>query len=97
MRVAVVTAPEAVELREEPVPAVGTDEVLVEVGACGLCTMERRLFLGRLEQLLLRRLARDEQGQRQEAGRDARSIRGDVHASYASSRSDFESFSKNSW
>lgn len=46
MRVAVVTAPEAVELREEPTPAIGADEVFVEVGACGLCTMERRLFLG---------------------------------------------------
>ncbi|MCG5217620.1 alcohol dehydrogenase catalytic domain-containing protein [Streptosporangium sp. KLBMP 9127] len=46
MRVAVVTAPEVVELRAEPAPSVGPDEVLVEVGACGLCTMERRLYLG---------------------------------------------------
>ncbi|MFC0862312.1 zinc-binding dehydrogenase [Sphaerimonospora cavernae] len=46
MRVAVVTAPETVELREEPPLRVGPDEVLVEVGACGLCTMERRLYLG---------------------------------------------------
>jgi threonine dehydrogenase-like Zn-dependent dehydrogenase len=46
MRVAVVTAPEVVELREEPAPLVGPDELLVEVGACGLCTMERRLYLG---------------------------------------------------
>ncbi|MFI0423074.1 zinc-binding dehydrogenase [Spongiactinospora sp. 9N601] len=46
MRVAVVTGPEAVELREEPMPRVGPDEILVEVGATGLCTMERRLYLG---------------------------------------------------
>lgn len=46
MKVAVVTGPEAVELRDEPEPRVGADEVFVEVGACGLCTMERRLFLG---------------------------------------------------
>ncbi|MDF5757536.1 alcohol dehydrogenase catalytic domain-containing protein [Spongiactinospora sp. TRM90649] len=46
MRVAVVTAPEVVEFREEPAPTVGPDEVLVEVGATGLCTMERRLYLG---------------------------------------------------
>ncbi|GAA5058299.1 2-desacetyl-2-hydroxyethyl bacteriochlorophyllide A dehydrogenase [Thermocatellispora tengchongensis] len=46
MRVAVVTAPEAVELREEPTPQVGPDEVRVEVGATGLCTMERRLYSG---------------------------------------------------
>ncbi|GAA3789539.1 zinc-dependent alcohol dehydrogenase family protein [Sphaerisporangium flaviroseum] len=46
MRVAVMTAPEAVELRDEPTPKAGPDEVLVQVGACGLCTMERRLFAG---------------------------------------------------
>ncbi len=46
MQVAVVTGPGAVELRDEPRPAVGATDVLVEVGACGLCTMERRLFDG---------------------------------------------------
>ena len=46
MQVAVVTGPGAVELREEPRPAAGPDGVLVSVGACGLCTMERRLFDG---------------------------------------------------
>jgi threonine dehydrogenase-like Zn-dependent dehydrogenase len=46
MRVAVVTGPDLVELRDEPTPRVQPDQLLVEVGACGLCTMERRLFLG---------------------------------------------------
>jgi len=46
VKVAVVTAPGQVELREEPTPELAPDEVLVEVGACGLCTMERRLFSG---------------------------------------------------
>ena len=46
MRVAVVTGPDAVELRDEPVPQLQPDQLLVEVGVCGLCTMERRLFLG---------------------------------------------------
>src|SRR4051794_4952037 len=46
MKVAVVTAPGQVELRDEPTPDLGPDELLVEVGACGLCTMERRLFAG---------------------------------------------------
>jgi threonine dehydrogenase-like Zn-dependent dehydrogenase len=46
VRVAVVTGPGAVELRDEPNPIIGSDELLVEVGACGLCTMERRLFIG---------------------------------------------------
>lgn len=46
MRVAVVTGPGAVELRDEPTPVPAADEVLVEVAACGLCTMERRLYAG---------------------------------------------------
>ncbi len=46
MKVAVVTGPGAVELRDEPDPQAAPDDVVVEVGACGLCTMERRLFLG---------------------------------------------------
>ena len=46
MQVAVVTGPGAVELRDEPRPRPGPEDVLVEVGACGLCTMERRLFDG---------------------------------------------------
>ena len=46
MQVAVVTGPGAVELRDEPRPRPGPEDVLVEVGTCGLCTMERRLFAG---------------------------------------------------
>ncbi len=46
MQVAVVTGPGAVELRDEPRPAAGPEDVLVAVDACGLCTMERRLFEG---------------------------------------------------
>ncbi|MYH44154.1 MAG: alcohol dehydrogenase catalytic domain-containing protein [Acidimicrobiaceae bacterium] len=46
MHVAVVTGPGAVELRNEPIPRLGPEDVLIEVGTCGLCTMERRLFDG---------------------------------------------------
>ena len=46
MQVAVVTGPGEVELRSEPRPEPGPEDVLVEVGVCGLCTMERRLFSG---------------------------------------------------
>ena len=46
MQVAVVTGPGAVELRDEPIPRLGPSDVLIEVGTCGLCTMERRLFDG---------------------------------------------------
>ena len=46
MRVAVVTGPGSIELRENAGPKAGAEDVVVEVGACGLCTMERRLFAG---------------------------------------------------
>ena len=46
-RFAVFTGPGRVELREEPLPELGRGEVLVEIRACGLCTMEQRLWKGR--------------------------------------------------
>jgi L-iditol 2-dehydrogenase len=46
MRIAVVTSPGEVELRDTPVPACGDGDVLIRVEACGLCTMEARLFAG---------------------------------------------------
>lgn len=46
MRLAVITGPGLVEIRHRPDPVPADDEILVQVGACGLCTMERRLFLG---------------------------------------------------
>ena len=46
MKVAVLTGPGQVELRDEPAPTPGPADVVVEIGACGLCTMERRLFSG---------------------------------------------------
>jgi L-iditol 2-dehydrogenase len=46
MQVAVVTGPGSVELRAQPSPVMGRDDVRVRVAACGLCTMERRLYTG---------------------------------------------------
>jgi L-iditol 2-dehydrogenase len=46
MKIAVITAAGQVSLREEPDPVPGPEDVLVRIGACGLCTMERRLYLG---------------------------------------------------
>ncbi|MGW4031772.1 zinc-dependent alcohol dehydrogenase [Streptomyces sp. NPDC004838] len=46
MKIAVITAAEQVALREEPDPVPGPEDVLVRIGSCGLCTMERRLYLG---------------------------------------------------
>ena len=46
MKVAVITAPGEVELREEPSSEPAADALQIAVEACGLCTMERRLFSG---------------------------------------------------
>jgi len=45
-RVAVFTAPRRVELRDEPIPELSRGEVLVQIRACALCTMEQRLWQG---------------------------------------------------
>lgn len=44
--VAVFAAPGRVDLQREPIPEPGPGEVLVRLRACGLCTMEQRLFRG---------------------------------------------------
>lgn len=46
MKVVVFTGVGQVEVREEPAPQPGPDQVVVDVGACGICTFERRLFAG---------------------------------------------------
>jgi len=46
VKVVLFTGPGEVEVRDEPVPVPGPDQVLVDVGACGICTFERRLFAG---------------------------------------------------
>lgn len=46
MKVVVFTGPGEVEVRSEPSPEPGPQQVLVDVGACGICTFERRLFAG---------------------------------------------------
>jgi L-iditol 2-dehydrogenase len=46
MRIAVLDAPGRFELREEHVPDVGPDEVLLRVAACGVCASELDIFSG---------------------------------------------------
>jgi len=48
MQIAVVSAPGEVELRETQRPSCGPGQLLVELGACGLCTFDRRLFSGEM-------------------------------------------------
>jgi L-iditol 2-dehydrogenase len=46
MRIAVLDAPGRFQLREEQVPNVGPDEVLLRVAACGVCASELDIFAG---------------------------------------------------
>jgi L-iditol 2-dehydrogenase len=46
VQVVVFTGVGEVEVREEPSPSAGPEQVLVDIAACGICTFERRLFAG---------------------------------------------------
>ncbi|MDG4780778.1 alcohol dehydrogenase catalytic domain-containing protein [Micromonospora sp. WMMD961] len=46
MRQAVFVAPRRVEVRDVPEPQRAAQQVLVSVGACGICTWEQRVFRG---------------------------------------------------
>jgi L-iditol 2-dehydrogenase len=46
MRLAVLTEPGGFEIVEEPLPAIGPDEVLVRVAACGVCASELDMYRG---------------------------------------------------
>jgi L-iditol 2-dehydrogenase len=49
MRAAVLTAPERIEIRELETPVPGPGELLVKLRACGICTLEQRLFTGEMK------------------------------------------------
>jgi L-iditol 2-dehydrogenase len=46
MRLAVLAEPERFELRDEPVPEIAPDEVLLRVAACGVCASELDMYRG---------------------------------------------------
>ncbi|MCX7775025.1 MAG: alcohol dehydrogenase catalytic domain-containing protein [Spirochaetaceae bacterium] len=48
MRRAVLVAPSDLRIEEAPVPEPGPGEILVKVEACGICTLEQRLYAGSL-------------------------------------------------
>ncbi|HOX33357.1 MAG TPA: alcohol dehydrogenase catalytic domain-containing protein [Spirochaetales bacterium] len=49
MRAAVLTAPGKLEIRELPLPRPERDELLVKLKACGICTLEQRLYRGAMQ------------------------------------------------
>ncbi len=46
MRAAVLIAPERLEIRDLPEPILQDGEILVKLKACGICTLEQRLYKG---------------------------------------------------
>jgi len=46
MRIALLKAPGELEIRDVPAPPVGPDELLVKLKACGICTLEQRIYAG---------------------------------------------------
>jgi L-iditol 2-dehydrogenase len=46
MRIARLVAPEAFEVVEEPEPAIASDEVLLRIAACGVCSSELDMYRG---------------------------------------------------
>jgi 2-desacetyl-2-hydroxyethyl bacteriochlorophyllide A dehydrogenase len=49
MKAAVLMAPERMEIQTLPDPVPGNDEVLVKCKACGICTLEQRLYTGAMK------------------------------------------------
>ncbi len=49
MKTAFLLEPEKIEVREVDIPSPGYGEVLVRVRACGICTLEQRLYTGALK------------------------------------------------
>ena len=49
MKAAVLTAPETIEIREVETPVPRANELLVKLKACGICTLEQRLFTGEMK------------------------------------------------
>ena len=47
MKIAILTGPKEFQFQEEPLPALSSDEVLVKVVACGVCTSELDMWEGR--------------------------------------------------
>lgn len=49
MKAAVLVAPRRFEICDLPVPAAGDGEILVKLKACGICTLEQRLYTGAMK------------------------------------------------
>lgn len=48
MKTAILTAPEKIVIEERPIPVPREGEVLIKLEACGICTLEQRLYAGKM-------------------------------------------------
>ncbi len=56
MKAVTITQVQKVQVMEYPMPEVGPNDVLIQIKACALCTMEQRIYL---REEGYRRLSRD--------------------------------------
>ena len=49
MKAAVLVAPQRIEIQDLPDPSIEDREILVKLKACGICTLEQRLFTGAMK------------------------------------------------
>ena len=47
MKAVTITQVQKVQVMEYPMPEVGPNDVLIQIKACALCTMEQRIYLGK--------------------------------------------------
>jgi len=48
-KAAAIVEPGKIELVEKELPALGDGEVLIKIKACGICTLEKRLYTGKMK------------------------------------------------
>jgi 2-desacetyl-2-hydroxyethyl bacteriochlorophyllide A dehydrogenase len=75
MKIAILTGPKEFQLQEEKLPTLLSDEVLVQVAACGVCTSELDMWEGKAgEQMYPRYPGHEVSGMIAEVGKDVKGL-----------------------
>ena len=76
MKIAILSAPQTIEIADEPVPTIQPDEVLVRVSACGVCTSELDMWEGKAgTDIYPRYLGHEVSGIVEKVGEDVRTLK----------------------
>jgi L-iditol 2-dehydrogenase len=87
VKIAVLRAPQEIDVVDEPVPSPGADEVLVRVGSCGVCASELDMWEGRADIDYPRFVGHEVSGTVEQAGADVEQFRsGDTVAVWVTER-----------